>query len=150
MCAKLFNRFWQELPVLVIVSMLAYFCFLEQLLVGEMGHNAISISLPFSCVLGLLSAMTSTTMVKSKFTWVYASVQLVLVALFAHIFYSLVTKRAILSIILATFAGFSVVMSGSSIIGEILRWRRTWQQQQQQQQQQQSGGVQNQHNSNHT
>ncbi|XP_057727273.1 uncharacterized protein LOC130943417 isoform X1 [Arachis stenosperma] len=146
-------RFWQELPVLVIVSMLAYFCFLEQLLVGEMGHNAISISLPFSCVLGLLSAMTSTTMVKSKFTWVYASVQLVLVALFAHIFYSLngqfqVTKRAILSIILATFAGFSVVMSGSSIIGEILRWRRTWQQQQQQQQQ--SGGVQNQHNSNHT
>ncbi|MED6218514.1 hypothetical protein PIB30_027306 [Stylosanthes scabra] len=109
-----------------------------------MGHNAISISLPFSCVLGLLSAMTSTTMVKSKFTWVYASVQLVLVALFAHIFYSLVTKRAILSIILATFAGFSVVMSGSSIIAEILRWRRTWHQQQQQQQ------LQNQHNSNHT
>ncbi|XP_049367512.1 uncharacterized protein LOC125832376 [Solanum verrucosum] len=27
----------QELPILVIVSMLAYFCFLEQLLVGSMG-----------------------------------------------------------------------------------------------------------------
>lgn len=28
-----FYRIWQEVPVLVIVSMLAYFCFLEQLLV---------------------------------------------------------------------------------------------------------------------
>lgn len=60
-----FNRVWQEVPVLVIVSMLAYFCFLEQLLVGKMGTGAIAISLPFSCVLGLLSSMTSSTMGKS-------------------------------------------------------------------------------------
>ncbi|TKY48519.1 queuine tRNA-ribosyltransferase subunit QTRTD1 [Spatholobus suberectus] len=52
-------RVWQELPVLVIVGMLAYFCFLEQLLVGKMRTKAIFISLPFSCVLGLLSAVTS-------------------------------------------------------------------------------------------
>ncbi|OIW09144.1 hypothetical protein TanjilG_11282 [Lupinus angustifolius] len=64
------NRVWQELPVLVLVSMLAYFCFLEELLVG---------------------------------------------------------KQAILSILLATFAGFGVVMSGSSIVAEIFKWRRTWQ-----------------------
>lgn len=74
--------------MLVIISMLAYFCFLEQLLVifavshrdllnlllyilgnvsicvqvGNMGTGAIAISLPFSCVLGLLSSMTSSTM----------------------------------------------------------------------------------------
>ena len=68
--------------------MLAYFCFLEQLLVilavshqdlsnlllyilgnvsvcvqvENMGTGAIAISLPFSCVLGLLSSMTSSTM----------------------------------------------------------------------------------------
>ncbi|CAN4119347.1 unnamed protein product [Withania somnifera] len=55
-------RVWQEVPILVIVSMLAYFCFLEQLLVGKMGTGAIAISLPFSCVLGLLASMTSSTM----------------------------------------------------------------------------------------
>lgn len=67
--------------------MLAYFCFLEQLLVsfvtlllpqngamvllvkiftfwqvGKMGTGAVTISLPFSCVLGLLASMTSSTM----------------------------------------------------------------------------------------
>ncbi|XWS28948.1 hypothetical protein CRYUN_Cryun25bG0115400 [Craigia yunnanensis] len=117
-------RVWQEVPVLVIVSMLAYFCFLEQLLVGKMRTGAIAISLPFSCVLGLLASMTSSTMVKQRFVWVYASIQFALVVFFAHIFYSLVKVQAILSILLATFSGFGVAMSGSSIIVEILRWRR--------------------------
>ncbi|CAL0304083.1 unnamed protein product [Lupinus luteus] len=120
-------RVWQEVPVLVIVSMLAYFCFLEQLLVGKMGTGAIAISLPFSCILGLLSSMTSSTMVKSRFIWIYASFQFALVVLFAHIFYSLVHVQAVLSILLATFAGFGVVMSGSSILVEAFRWRRRWQ-----------------------
>ncbi|KAG4978666.1 hypothetical protein AAZX31_13G308100 [Glycine max] len=123
-------RAWQELPVLVIVSMLAYFCFLEQLLVGRMRTKAIFISLPFACVLGLLSSVTSSTMVKSRFIWIYASVQFVLVVIFAHIFYPLVGKHAVLAILLATFAGFGVVMSGSSILLESSRWRRRWQAQQ--------------------
>ncbi|KHN32082.1 hypothetical protein glysoja_028877 [Glycine soja] len=127
------NRVWQEVPVLVIVSMLAYFCFLEQLLVGKMGTGAIAISLPFSCVLGLLSSMTSSTMVKSRFIWIYASAQFALVVLFAHIFYSVVHVQAVLSILLATFAGFGVVMSGSSILVEFFRWRRRVQALQEQQ-----------------
>ncbi|CAL5211274.1 unnamed protein product [Lathyrus oleraceus] len=118
------NGIWQEVPVLVIVSMLAYFCFLEQLLVTKMGTGAIAISLPFSCVLGLLSSMTSSTMVKSRFIWIYASFQFALVVLFAHIFYSLVHVQAVLSILLATFAGFGVVMSVSSFLVELFRWRR--------------------------
>ncbi|KAL6204825.1 hypothetical protein ACLB2K_022092 [Fragaria x ananassa] len=121
------RQVWQEVPVLVIVSMLAYFCFLEQLLVEKMGTGAIAVSLPFSCVLGLLSSMTSSTMVKRRFVWVYASVQFALVVLFAHIFYSLVRVQAVLCILLATFAGLGVAMSGSSIIVEVLRWRRRWQ-----------------------
>ncbi|XP_024022568.1 E3 ubiquitin-protein ligase MARCH7 isoform X1 [Morus notabilis] len=119
-------RVWQEVPVLVIVSMLAYFCFLEQLLVGKMDTGAIAISLPFSCVLGLLSSMTASTMVKRRFVWVYASIQFALVVLFAHIFYSLIHVQAVLCILLATFAGLGVSMSGSSIIVEFLRWKRRW------------------------
>lgn len=80
-----FVRIWQDIPVLVIVSMLAYFSFLEQLLVSlvtsnyylpslseflisscgqisKLGSGAIAISLPFSCILGLLASMTATTM----------------------------------------------------------------------------------------
>ncbi|KAL8217198.1 hypothetical protein R6Q57_024035 [Mikania cordata] len=119
-------RVWQEVPILVIVSMLAYFCFIEQLLVGNMGTSAIALSLPFSCVLGLLSSMTSSTMVRRRFVWLYASIQFALVVIFAHIFYSLVHVQPVLSILLATFAGCGVAMSGSSIIVEIVRLKRRW------------------------
>lgn len=119
-------RVWQEVPILIIVSMLAYFCFLEELLVGKMGTGAVAMSLPFSCLLGLLSSMTSSTMVKRRFVWVYAAIQFALLVLFAHIFYSVVGVQAVLSILLATFAGFGVTMSGNSIIVEFLRWRRRW------------------------
>ncbi|KAM0013861.1 putative Zinc finger, RING-CH-type, Zinc finger, RING/FYVE/PHD-type [Helianthus debilis subsp. tardiflorus] len=116
-------RVWQEVPILVIVSMLAYFCFIEQLLVGNMGTSAIALSLPFSCVLGLLSSMTSSTMVRRRFVWLYASIQFAFVVAFAHIFYSV----PVLSILLATFAGCGVAMCGSSIVVEIIRLKRRWQ-----------------------
>ncbi|KAI6685779.1 hypothetical protein NL676_031692 [Syzygium grande] len=119
-------RLWQEVPVLTVVSMLAYFCFLEQLLVAKMGTGAIAISLPFSCVLGLLASITSSTMVKSRYVWVYASFQFGLVVLLAHVFYSLVHLHAVLSVLFASFAGFGVAMSGSSILVELLRWKRRW------------------------
>ncbi|KAI7740801.1 hypothetical protein M8C21_018420 [Ambrosia artemisiifolia] len=117
---------WQEVPILVIVSMLAYFCFLEQLLVRDMGTGAIALSLPFSCVLGLLSSMTSSTMVKRNFVWLYASIQFSFVVIFAHVFYDVIHIHPVLSILLATFAGCGVVMCGSSVLVEVLRLRRRW------------------------
>ncbi|XP_071690347.1 uncharacterized protein [Rutidosis leptorrhynchoides] len=117
-------RVWQEMPILVIVSMIAYFCFLEQLLVKRMGTGSIALSLPFSCILGLLSSMTSSAMVSRRFAWLYASVQFVFVVLFAHIFYSLVGVHSVLSIILATFAGCGVAICGKCIVVELVRLRR--------------------------
>ncbi|XP_025013169.1 uncharacterized protein LOC8284538 isoform X2 [Ricinus communis] len=119
-------RVWQDVPILVIVSMLAYFCFLEQLLVGKLGSGAIAISLPFSCIIGLLASMTSTTMVRRRYVWVYATIQFGLVVLSAHLYYSLLHMQAVLSVLLATFTGFGVTMSGSSVIAEIFRCQRRW------------------------
>lgn len=119
-------RVWQEMPILVIVSILAYFFFLEQLLVGKMGTGSIALSLPFSCVLGLLSSMTSSAMVEQRFAWLFATIQFMFVVVFAHIFYSVVHVQPILSILLATFAGCGAAICGRSIVVEVLRLRRWW------------------------
>lgn len=118
-------RVWQDVPILVIVSMLAYFCFLEQLLVGKMKSGAIAISLPFSCILGILASMTATTMVRKNYIWLYAFIQFGLVVLSAHLFYSLLHMQAVIVVLLSAFAGFGITMAGTSILVESL-WRRRW------------------------
>ncbi|WVZ83120.1 hypothetical protein U9M48_030297 [Paspalum notatum var. saurae] len=116
-------RVWHGTPILVIISILAYFCFLEQLLAGNEGIAALAISLPFSCILGLFSSLTTTSMVARRYVWIYAAVQFLFVVVFTHLFYRYLHLQAVISIILATFAGFGVGMTGNSIIVEILRWR---------------------------
>ncbi|KAK1398447.1 RING-CH-type domain-containing protein [Heracleum sosnowskyi] len=120
-----FYRVWQEVPILVIISVLLYFCFLEELLIEttDMGMGSVALSIPFSCILGFLAAMTSSTMVKGRFVWLYASLQFALVVIFAHLFFFMVHKEPILLIILATFAGFGVAMGGSIILFKLLKWR---------------------------
>ncbi|KAK4387665.1 hypothetical protein Sango_2373100 [Sesamum angolense] len=117
------SRVWHDVPVLVMVSMLAYFCFLEQLLVSDMGPRALAISLPFSCVLGLLSSMIASTMVSKSYIWAYASFQFAIVILFAHIFYAVLNVNAILSVLLSSFTGFGIAISTNSLLVEYLRWR---------------------------
>ncbi|KAG2564625.1 hypothetical protein PVAP13_7NG088636 [Panicum virgatum] len=118
-----YQRVWHGTPILVIISILAYFCFLEQLLVAHDGIAALAISLPFSCILGLFSSLTTTSMVARRYVWIYAAVQFLFVVFFTHLFYRYLHLQAVISIILATFAGFGVGMTGNSIIVEILRWR---------------------------
>lgn len=122
-------RFWQDMPVLIVVSMLAYFCFLEQLLVSDLGPRALAISLPFSCVLGLLSSMIASTMVSRSYIWAYASFQFAVVILFAHIFYSVLNVNPILAVLLSSFTGFGIAISTNSLIVEYLRWRMSRQMQ---------------------
>ncbi|KAJ4976524.1 hypothetical protein NE237_001630 [Protea cynaroides] len=116
-------RVWQDVPVLVMVSMLAYFCYLEQLLVSDLGSHALAISLPFSCALGLLSSMIASTMVSKSYLWAYASFQFATVILFAHIFYNVLNVTPILSVLLSSFTGFGIAISINSLLLEYLRWR---------------------------
>ncbi|KAM1059659.1 hypothetical protein ACFX13_024948 [Malus domestica] len=116
-------RVWQDIPILVLVSMLAYFCFLEQLLVSDLGPRALAISLPFSCVLGLLSSVIASTMVSRSYIWAYASFQFAIVILFAHIFYTVLNVNPILSVLLSSFTGFGIAISTNSLLVEYLRWK---------------------------
>ncbi|KAG6529366.1 hypothetical protein ZIOFF_011564 [Zingiber officinale] len=130
------SRVLQDVPILVMVSMLAYFCFLEQLLVSELGPHALAISLPFACVLGLLASMIASTMGNSSFSsygfaisvsqsyiWAYASFQFALVILFSHVFYSVLGVSPVFSILLSSFTGFGISISMNSLLIEYLRWR---------------------------
>ncbi|CAN6236785.1 unnamed protein product [Urochloa humidicola] len=116
-------RVWHGTPILVIISMLAYFCFLEQLLVGDHGTAALAISLPFACVLGLFSSLTTTKMVSRRYVWIYSAVQFLFIVLFTHLFYRYVRMQAVIAIILSTFAGFSLAICTNSVLLQILRWR---------------------------
>ncbi|KAK4749542.1 hypothetical protein SAY87_026991 [Trapa incisa] len=116
-------RIWQDVTVLVIVSMLAYFCFLEQLLSPDLGPRALAISLPFSCILGLLSSLISSTMVSRGYIWAYASFQLAIVILFAYIFYNILNVGVVLSVFLSSFTGFGIAICANSLLMEFIKWR---------------------------
>ncbi|KAG9141225.1 hypothetical protein Leryth_001713 [Lithospermum erythrorhizon] len=116
-------RVWEDVPVLVMVSVLAYFCFLEQLLVSDLGVRALALSLPFSVILGFLSAVIASTMVSKSYIWAYASFQFASVILFAHIFYAVLDVNAILTVMLSSFTGFGIAISTNSLLVEYLRWR---------------------------
>ncbi|XP_042443561.1 uncharacterized protein LOC122028758 isoform X1 [Zingiber officinale] len=116
-------RVWQDVPILVMVSMLAYFCLLEQLLFGELGSRALAVSLPYSCVLGILSSMITSTMVSQSYIWVFASFQFALVILFSHVFYNVLGVSPVLSILLSSFTGYGIAISMNTLLIEYLRWR---------------------------
>ncbi|TKY47906.1 E3 ubiquitin ligase SUD1 [Spatholobus suberectus] len=118
-----YYRIWQDVSVLILVSMLAYFCFLEELLVSDLGTRALAISLPFSCVLGLLSSMIASTMVSGSYMWAYACFQFAIVILFAHVFYTILNVNAILSVLLSSFTGFGISISLNTLLTEYIRWR---------------------------
>ncbi|KAL2316523.1 hypothetical protein Fmac_030399 [Flemingia macrophylla] len=115
-----YYRIWREVPVLILVSMLSYFCFLEQLLVSDLGTHALAISLPFSFALGLLSSMIASTMVSRSYVWAYACFQFAILILFAHVFYTILNFNAILSILLSTFTGFGIAISVNSLVMEFI------------------------------
>ncbi|XP_019435779.1 PREDICTED: uncharacterized protein LOC109342180 isoform X2 [Lupinus angustifolius] len=118
-----YYRIWRDIPVLILVSMLAYFCFLEQLLVTDMGPRALAISLPFACVLGFLSSIVASATVNRSYIWAYACFQFAILILFAHVFYTILNVNAVLSVLLSSFTGFGITISVNSLLMEYIRWK---------------------------
>ncbi|KAJ4980554.1 hypothetical protein NE237_031391 [Protea cynaroides] len=117
------DRVWQDVPVLVMVSTLSYFCFLKQLLVSDLHSHALAISLPFSFVLGLLSSIIALMMVSNGYFWTFASCQFVTVVLLSYILFSVLNVDPILSVFLSSLTVFGIAISMNSLIGKYLRWR---------------------------
>nr|CAB3489224.1 unnamed protein product [Digitaria exilis] len=103
---------WHGTPILVVV--------------GDHGTAALAISLPFACVLGLFSSLTTTKMVSKKYVWIYSALQFLFIVLFTHLFYRYVRMQAVIAIILSTFAGFSVAICTNSVLLQILKWRASY------------------------
>uniref|UniRef100_A0A7I4C665 RING-CH-type domain-containing protein n=1 Tax=Physcomitrium patens TaxID=3218 RepID=A0A7I4C665_PHYPA len=78
---------WQDIPVLAIINMMAYFCFIEQLLVSKLGTKALAISIPFSIIIGLLASVTTIALVTKRYVWMYATIQFALVCIFGYVFF---------------------------------------------------------------
>ncbi|KAG0565481.1 hypothetical protein M758_8G189100 [Ceratodon purpureus] len=115
---------WQDIPVMAIINMMAYFCFIEQLLVNKLGTKALAISIPFSVIIGLLASVTTIALVSRRYIWMYASIQFGLVCLFGYVFFYKTQLEAVLAVLLAAFSGFGMAMTSNALILEYMHWKQ--------------------------
>lgn len=109
------TRTWQDVVVLILISTMCYFFFIEQLLINDLRSSAIIVAAPCSLTLGLLGSMFAIILSFSEYVWAYSAFQFSLVVIFLHIFYSMVQLRAVFSILFASFAGFGMAMGVNTL-----------------------------------
>lgn len=110
------SRAWQDVVVLILISTMCYFFFLEQLLVDHMGSQAIVIAAPFSFSLGLLSSISAIFLARKDYVWSYSAFEFVLAVIFLHLFYSVLEVSAVYAILFASFMAFGIAMCLNSLI----------------------------------
>nr|CAD1833396.1 unnamed protein product [Ananas comosus var. bracteatus] len=117
------TRTWHDVVVLILISTMCYFFFLEQLLVDTMRTRAVVIAAPFSLTLGLLGSFFSVVVACREYVWAYSALQFSLVVIFLHLFYSVLQVKMIFAILLAAFAGFGLAMGINSLCLQFFSWR---------------------------
>ncbi|KAJ4955957.1 hypothetical protein NE237_012740 [Protea cynaroides] len=119
---------WMDLVVLLLICTICYFFFFEQLLVHEMKSQAVLMAAPFSFTLGIMGSIFAIIIANKEYTWTYAALEFVLVAVNFHLFYSLLHLQPVFSFLLSSFLGFGIAMALNSLYLHIHAWlvQGTW------------------------